>query len=205
MEPVELVGAGVLLRPWRPADAPAVLAALRDPAVARWNPQPDVVDLDGARRWAAARADWSSGTHASFAVADPDSGTLLGSLSVHRIHDQEAEIGYWTVPAARGRGVATRAVRTATDWAFHRLDLHRIALYHAVANPASCAVASGAGYALEGVLRQSHRYGDRVRHDEHLHARLAGDPAPGTHPPDSPGSGGRKDAGPADPGGRRDA
>ena len=44
---------------------------------------------------------------------------------------------------------------------------------HAVANPASCRVAEKAGFRLEGVLAQSHRYGDGVYHDEHLHARLA--------------------------------
>ena len=31
---------------------------------------------------------------------------------------------------------------------------------------------------LEGRLRRSYRYGDGVRHDELLWARLAGDPAP---------------------------
>jgi RimJ/RimL family protein N-acetyltransferase len=55
------------------------------------------------------------------------------------------------------------------------LRLHRIELCHAVANPASCRVADRAGYRAEGTLRESYRYGDGRRYDEHLHARLATD------------------------------
>ena len=45
-------------------------------------------------------------------------------------------------------------------------------------NPArTCRVATAAGFALEGVARQSYRYPDGLFHDEHLHARLASDPA----------------------------
>jgi RimJ/RimL family protein N-acetyltransferase len=70
-------------------------------------------------------------------------------------------------------------VAAATRWAFGALDLVRIELCHAVVNPASCRVATKAGYRLEGTLRQSYVYGDGRRYDEHLHARLAGDAAPG--------------------------
>lgn len=175
MEPIEISVPGLLLRPWRRADAPDVLRALRDPAIAQWNPAAGTLDLDAARSWVDRRADWSAGDHASFAVADQDTGALLGSVSLHRIYDADASIGYWTVPAVRGRGVASHAVATITGWAFQHLGLHRIELCHAIANPASCAVAERAGYLLEGTLRQSHRYGDGRRYDEHIHGRLAGD------------------------------
>ncbi|MFF5071349.1 GNAT family N-acetyltransferase [Micromonospora olivasterospora] len=177
MDPFELVAPGLLLRPWRNTDAPAVLTALRDPAVVRWNPSPGGADLPGARDWVRRRADWSGGDHVSLAATDPAGDALLGSVSLHRIRAPEgdAAIGYWTVPAARGRGVATLAVRLLTEWAFARLGLHRIELCHAVPNVASCRVALRAGYATEGTLRESYRYGDGARYDEHLHARLATD------------------------------
>ncbi|MDG4818567.1 GNAT family protein [Micromonospora sp. WMMD956] len=175
MDDVRLAAPGVLLRPWRAADAPAVLAALRDPAVATWNPQGDL-DEARAREWVRRRADWSAGDHASLAVADPGDTELLGSVSLSGIGGGHANIGYWTAPAARGRGVATAAVRRLTAWGFAMLGLHRVELFHAVANPASCRVAERAGYPFEGTLRESHRYGDGRRHDEHLHARLATDP-----------------------------
>lgn len=172
---MEITTAGLLLRPWRTADAPAVLAALVDPDIVRWNGQ-GVTDLAQAAGWIARRADRSDGSHVSLAVTDGTDGTLLGSVSVHQIRHDNAAVGYWTAAPARGRGVAGRALHALTGWAFTHLDLHRIELCHAVANPASCRVAERAGYRLEGTLRESHRYGDGHRHDEHLHARLTTDP-----------------------------
>lgn len=176
VEHVELAADDLLLRPWRETDAPAVLDALRDPAIAQWNPQGDgPIDDEVALLWVRRRADWSAGDHASLAVAAADDGKLLGSVSLHHIRHGDASIGYWTMPAARGRQVATRAVVRLTAWAFDTLRLHRIELCHAVANPASCRVADRAGYPAEGTLRESYRYGDGRRYDEHLHARLATD------------------------------
>ena len=45
-------------------------------------------------------------------------------------------------------------------------------------NVASARVAEKAGFLLEGRLRRSYRYGDGVKHDELLWARLSDDPAP---------------------------
>ncbi|MGC5030529.1 GNAT family N-acetyltransferase [Micromonospora sp. DT229] len=173
---MNLTGPDLLLRPWRDGDAPAALDAFRDPDIALWNPQGEGLDLAAARRWVRRRADWSDGTKVALALADPtDPAVLLGSVSLHRVHEDDASIGYWVVPAARGRGLASAAVVRFTAWAFAELGLHRIELCHAVGNPASCRVAERAGYLAEGTLRQSHRYGDGRRHDEHLHARLATD------------------------------
>ncbi|MEV4811985.1 GNAT family N-acetyltransferase [Micromonospora avicenniae] len=173
---------GLVLRPWLEADAPAVQAALNDPDIARWNPQGGPVDEELTLDWLRHRADWSAGDHASLAVVDATDGTLLGSVSLHHIHGDEAEIGYWVVPSARGRGVASRAVTLLTHWGFEQLELHRIQLCHATANAASCRVAERGGYRLEGTMRESFRYGDGRRHDEHLHARLATDPWPAGSP-----------------------
>jgi RimJ/RimL family protein N-acetyltransferase len=109
-------------------------------------------------------------------VLDATTGRLLGNVSLHKIdHEQrDAEIGYRVAPWARGQGVATDSVAAATRWAFGALDLVRIELAHAVANPASCRVAEKAGYQLEGTLRQSFVYAG-IRQDEHLHARLVTD------------------------------
>jgi RimJ/RimL family protein N-acetyltransferase len=168
------------LRPPRDDDADAVLALVSDGDIRRWNPLPSVIDRASARRWCHDLADWSVGDHASWSIVDAESDDFLGTVSVHSINpvQADAEIGYRVVPAVRGRGVATEAVTATTAWAFVHLRLVRIELVHAVANPPSCAVATRAGYRLEGRLRQSFVYGDGVRYDEHLHARLAGDPPP---------------------------
>ncbi len=69
-------------------------------------------------------------------------------------------------------------VDAVSRWAFERLPVDRIELCHAVENEASGRVAAKAGYRLEGRLRRSFRYGDGVKHDELLWARLAEDDVP---------------------------
>ena len=64
-----------------------------------------------------------------------------------------AEVGYWTAPNARGRGVATEALGVLARWAFGALGAHRLELYHATENVASCRIADRCGFAYEGVAR----------------------------------------------------
>jgi RimJ/RimL family protein N-acetyltransferase len=178
MDPIELADGPFRLRPWRADDVDAALDALVDPETRLWNAG-WVHTRDDAMVWLERRQEWG-GDHASWAVEDVASRALLGSVSVHSIDlDQnDAEIGYWTVPAARGRGVATAAVDTACRWTFGTLAVDRIELCHAVENVASGRVAEKAGFTYEGRLRRSYRYGDGVKHDELLWARLADDPTP---------------------------
>ena len=177
IEPVQLTAGPLLLRPWRPDDVDAVWAALQDPETRLWNGG-GVLTRDDAAALVARRADWSSGDHASWAVADRDG--VLASVSLHSIDpvQTDAEIGYWTAAGARGRGIAAVAVDAACRWAFGTLPVDRIELCHAVENVASGRVAEKAGFVCEGRLRRSYRYGDGVKHDELLWARLADDPAP---------------------------
>jgi RimJ/RimL family protein N-acetyltransferase len=177
LTPVVLDAGEVLLRPWRESDLDAVWSAFQDADITLWNgggvsSRADALALLGRR------LDWSAGDHASWAVVDPETDELLASVSLHSIDRQQgdAEIGYWTAPAARGRGVAARAVDAACRWAFDTLPIDRIELCHAVENRASARVAEKAGFTYEGHLRRSYRYGDGRKHDELLWARLADDP-----------------------------
>ncbi len=187
-QPVSLPAGDLLLRPWAARDAPDVVAAAADPAIALWNPlglDPARGERAAAEDWIRNRADWSDLQHASWAVAEAaDPGRAVGSVSLFRIDPVQrcCQVGYWVAPQWRGRGVATAALRAATGFAFERLGLHRVELFHAVDNPASCRVALAAGFQQEGLHRQSYRYGDGRYHDEHGHARLAGDDQPGAIP-----------------------
>jgi RimJ/RimL family protein N-acetyltransferase len=90
----------------------------------------------------------------------------------------DAQIGYWTTPSARGRGVAAAGVDAACRWGFGALPVDRIELCHSVGSAASGRVAEKAGFTYEGRLRRLYRYGDGVEHDELLWARLSHDPPP---------------------------
>jgi RimJ/RimL family protein N-acetyltransferase len=179
IDPVTLDDGPLRLRPWREDDVDAVWAAFQDPDITLWNgggvsSRVDALALLGRRM------DWSSGDHASWAVVHPATDVVLASVSLHSIDglQGDAEIGYWTAPAARGKGVSSRAVDAVCRWAFATLPIDRIELCHAVENAASGRVAEKAGFTYEGHLRRSYRYGDGMKHDELLWARLADDPAP---------------------------
>ena len=179
IEPVELTAGDLLLRPWRDDDVDAYWAALESPGGRLWHGS-TLGSRDDVAATIALRRDWSAGDHATWCVTAGPAGPLLGTVSLHRIdRDQrDGEIGYWTAPAARGRGIAARAVDGAVRWGFTELGLRRVQLFHAVENTASARVAEKAGFRREGRLRRSHRYGDGRWHDELLWARLDDDPAP---------------------------
>ncbi|MFD3658396.1 GNAT family N-acetyltransferase [Streptomyces sp. 24-1644] len=155
---VALTAGSLLLRPWRPEDAPALLCAHADPAMRRWLAT-RVTSADGAAGWLAAqREGWVAGSRFGFAVTDADrGGELVGNLVLKRPDpvSDTAEVGYWTTASARGRGVATSALTALCDWAFAAFageGLRQLELVHQVDNEASCRVAEKCGFALAGVL-----------------------------------------------------
>jgi RimJ/RimL family protein N-acetyltransferase len=159
------------LRPFTTGDVEAVTRAHDDPDIRLWNPSPKV-DGDWAA-WVEHRLDWSDQAHASWAIAAPDD-SLVGSISLHHVEydTRDGEIGYWVAPWARRQGYGLRALLLAMGFAFGVVQLHRVELFHAVENTASCAMATKAGLRLEGTLLESYRYGDGEFHDEHMHAIL---------------------------------
>ncbi|MFC4017394.1 GNAT family N-acetyltransferase [Micromonospora sp. GCM10011542] len=179
--------AGLVLRPWREGDAEAVRAAFDCPDIQRWHARR--LDSDGeARRWTAQWARrWQAETDASWAlVGDDDRPVGQVGLRGILLTEASAQLSYWVTPAARGRGLAVRAVEALTRWCFGHAELHRLSLEHSSANTASCAVAERAGFAVEGTLRAAVRHADGW-HDMHVHARLRTDP-PGVDRAPRPGT-----------------
>jgi RimJ/RimL family protein N-acetyltransferase len=77
-------------------------------------------------------------------------------------------------PAARGRGVAPRALELLTRWGFDELDLLRLELRIDVQNPASERVAERTRYVREGVLRNVY-FKEGFRGDLGIWSRLSDD------------------------------
>jgi len=48
------------------------------------------------------------------AVRSPEGATLLGVIGVHEKRERAIEIGYWFAATARGKGLATEALRAVT-------------------------------------------------------------------------------------------
>lgn len=176
-QPTLAADGGLVLRPWRAGDAPAVYEVFQDPVMHQWHARAagSVEEAGGwIRDWHQA---WDGEREAHWAVADAVSDALLGRVALRelRLCDGTAEVAYWTVPAARGRGVAARATTALTHWALDEAGLHRLELLHAVRNEASCRVATRTGFDLEGTKRSAALQPDGW-HDMHLHARVGSRP-----------------------------
>ncbi|GGW49779.1 acetyltransferase [Streptomyces lucensis JCM 4490] len=169
-------GDGLLLRPWRAGDAPAVHAALQDPVMHQWHLRSCDSEEEAAGWIAEWRTAWEDEREAQWAVVDAATDELRGRVALRQIllADGIAEIAYWTVAGARGQGVAVRASATLTRWAFEEIGFHRLELFHAAANEASCRAAVKAGFAVEGTKRSALLHPDGW-HDMHFHARVHGD------------------------------
>lgn len=144
----------VTLRHWRSSDAADVARACADQETARWLPVPvpytveaGVAYVDGI-----VPTQWSAGAAANVAVVDAADGELLGAVGL-TLREGIGEVGYWTAPWARGRGVAGRAATLHAGWGFEVLGLPRVELLADVENLASQRVAEKAGWQREGVAR----------------------------------------------------
>jgi RimJ/RimL family protein N-acetyltransferase len=152
-----LEGGGVRLRAFREDDAPRVVEACRDDRTRAWlGDLPSPYDEEAALSFISGRTGVRArGEGLSWAVADPETDELLGSVGLFDLTDDLAygEVGYWTHPAARGRGVMTAAVGKVLEHAFETLGLQRVKAYAASGNAASRRVLEANGLTEHGVER----------------------------------------------------
>jgi RimJ/RimL family protein N-acetyltransferase len=167
----------IRLEPFGERHLGALEDMLDDPDLLRFTRVPEPVPPGFARIWLDRYEDGrAEGNREAFAIVDADGG-FLGLVLAPRIEDdaRTAELGYVVAPAARGRGVATEALRQLTEWAFAERGLQRLELLISVENGASKRVAERCGYVREGVLRSLH-VKEGVREDTEIWSRLASDP-----------------------------
>jgi RimJ/RimL family protein N-acetyltransferase len=149
----------VSLRPWTLEDVPAIAAACQDDEIAHWIHQiPSPYRESDAREYVlSTQAAWTGGAGAFFAVEECASGELAGSIALHVLDRELAnlEVGYWTAAPARGRGLTTRALTLISRWALGETGAERLQLRADVLNVASVRVAEKAGFKREGTLRAS--------------------------------------------------
>ena len=155
---------------------PAFEAMLDDDDIKRFTRLPVPAPRGFPRLWLSryeqGRRD---GTSEAFAVED-DAGEFLGCVMAFGIEAEAktGELGYVVAPTARGRGVATAALRLLTEWGFGERGLLRLELMISIDNEASKVVAARAGYVKEGVLRSVYVKQD-LREDHELWSCLPSD------------------------------
>jgi RimJ/RimL family protein N-acetyltransferase len=165
-----LDGDGYRLRPVRDDDAPRIQEGSADAESQRWLGQlPAPYTLDDARDYIETRRELAAtGRCVTWAIADPEDDRLLGTiLWFNWTPGVECEIGYWTHPEVRGRGLTTAVVRHVTTHVFETLQVRRVTAFAAAGNVASRGVIERAGFRLYGI----ERYGAWVR-DDHVDMAL---------------------------------
>ncbi len=98
------------------------------------------------------------------ALAERSTGRVVGSVGLHvddkRRFDGVRMLGYALSEERWGRGYMAEAVAAVLDFAFMRLKLALVTVYHYPENLRSGRVAARAGFTGEGTLRMCARYWD---------------------------------------------
>lgn len=174
--PETLRAGELLLRAPTEADIEVIAPAFRDPAVGGEAGLPPV-DADALQAMLREQLPVlrAQGLLAPYVIEDTDAGKILGGANL-RLFDpmrDTVELGYWLFVEARGRGVATRAVRALVEHA-HANGVVRVEAHVRLGNIASERVLERAGFEREGVKRRLLRHGG-ARVDATLFAVVAHD------------------------------
>jgi RimJ/RimL family protein N-acetyltransferase len=155
--PTDLADATVRLRALAENDASAYAAAFaEDPHLGRLLG----VAVDPDEQWALQRAmrlgeAAEQGEWVELAICDARSGQFQGRIMLTHFSwlYRRCELGYWLIPGARGRGIATAAVSLVLDWVFTGLDLLRVEVATTPENSSSQALARRFGFSKEAYRR----------------------------------------------------
>lgn len=154
----------VVLRDVRECDVAMARELSTDPYV----PTTGTLPLNAGHAEALAWVHRQQGRHRegagySFTISEAHSGAPVGhcGLWLHELAEGQGSVGYSIVPSARGRGLASDALRALTDFGWRIPGLDRIVLYVEPWNVASIRTAERAGYVREILLRDHEIAGAR--------------------------------------------
>jgi RimJ/RimL family protein N-acetyltransferase len=148
----DLEASGIRIRRFRDEDAEPFAAGTRDPDVRAHSGLASEHTAQSAR---AAFRLFDDPAFVQRAIADAHSDELLGTVILFSLvrHERRCEVGFWLLPAGRGRGAASAAVGLACEWAQRSWGIERFDAHSDADNPAAHAVLERNGFEREGLLR----------------------------------------------------
>jgi [ribosomal protein S5]-alanine N-acetyltransferase len=163
---MELSAGRYRLRPFSEGDAEEIWPSVSQPEFTRYMSWQAHRDLDETRAFLRGIVERAQAKR-SLMWAVTEAGAIVGSMGLLEItfasralRVDRAELGYWTAPAAQGRGVARAAAAAVVAWGFESLALHRITVACFAANPASRRVIEHLGFRfLARIEEESYRDG----------------------------------------------
>lgn len=145
----------LILRTWRLEDFGDFYEYASDPSIgpsAGWKPHTDRVES------LSILISYIEGEEV-FAIEDKISGKAIGSIGLHpdrkRNNPAVRMIGYVLAKPFWGKGLALEAANGLLDYAFNDQNLRMVSVYHFPFNEQSKRVIAKAGFAFEGILRES--------------------------------------------------
>lgn len=156
MEPATLTTERLVLSIPTTDDIDAIDAACQDPEIAKWTTVPSPYTREHAVDFVALAASaWDADAEFIWAIRQDD--VLIGMIGLHNVRAHtagaDAEIGFWLVPDARGRGILSEASRVVIDWAFAERGMVRLGWRAVAGNLASARAARALGFHYEGFQR----------------------------------------------------
>jgi RimJ/RimL family protein N-acetyltransferase len=150
--PTQIATARLVLRTWRPEDAPHLKHAIDSSLehLRPWLPwaweEPSPLE-EIAARLAHFADNFATGKDWLYGIFTPDERTVIGGTGLHpRIGPDGVEIGYWIAAQQTGKGYATEVARALTLAVFAFPEIERVEIRCDPQNVASASMPRRLGY-----------------------------------------------------------
>jgi ribosomal-protein-alanine N-acetyltransferase len=171
--PQALSDGTISLRELSEQDIGPLVQIFADPEVRDRNRVPAATATAVARWLRQTRRETAREQSIHFGIYDGSTRELVGRIglwfdAVHR----RATIGFLVSSQRRRQGLATRAVRLVTTWAFQEQLIDRISGSCDLDNVASRKTMEAAGFQKEGILKSYYLTNDGARRDQYCFSLL---------------------------------
>ncbi len=154
---MEIFFEGIVLRPWSIRDA-AALASLADNRIIADNLRdgfPNPYSLQDARNWLNLILPENIPPRFFAITVDDNLAGSIGLVTKSDIYRKNIEIGYFISEKFWRKGIATKAIKAATSYAFRDFDIVRVYAEPFTDNLASRKALEKAGFHLEASLKNN--------------------------------------------------
>lgn len=154
---MEILFEGILLRPWTFADAGrlAVIANNKKIADNLRDGFPNPYSLQDARDWLSMILPENNPPRFFAIIIDGQVNGSIGVVAKNDIYRKSCEIGYYVAEDHWHKGVAVRAIKALTSYAFKTFDIIRLYAEPFADNAGSRRALEKAGYTHEATLRSN--------------------------------------------------
>ena len=110
----------------------------------------------------------------SFAIITNEK--LVGRIGLHYINliTRTADIGYWLIASAQGKGTVTACCKVLIHYAFNKMQLHCLQIKVITSNIRSVNIPITLGFMYKGILSQV-EFVNGIHHNLHLYSLLSSD------------------------------